>query len=174
MSASLTTFSTINMAASAGGAILAGVAAWAMMEAGVVPWKTRAALLTLVGLVLPLAGFAGIYARDWMVVAVSALMMGAFQAWLTLLYAGVADSLPSRGVAIGAAIGAFMMGLVMMLFNPVMARLMSEYGTGFAFGLSAILAAAGLLSIGLMAWLVHPDPELLPRLPKLKCKCNPV
>jgi multidrug transporter EmrE-like cation transporter len=162
MGSTLTTLSTVNMAASTAGAILAGVGAWAIMDAGVSPWKTRAALLTLFGLILPVAALAGIYAKDWILVVVSALVMGAFQGWATLLYAAVADTLPSRGVAIGAAIGALMMALVMMLFTSGLSSVMNDYGTGFAFGLMAALATAGLLCIGLLAWLVHPKPMLVP------------
>jgi ACS family hexuronate transporter-like MFS transporter len=158
MDASVSTISTINMAASAAGAILAGVAAWALMESEISPWKARAGLLTLFGVILPAAGLLGIFAKDWALVAVSAVVMGAFQAWAALLYAAVADSLPARGVCIGAAIGALMMSLVMMLFTSGLAGVMSEYGTGFALGMTAALATFGLIAISLLAWLVHPKP----------------
>jgi ACS family hexuronate transporter-like MFS transporter len=162
MGASMDTLPAINLAAAAGGAILAGGAAWAMMRAGASPWKTRAALLTLFGLILPVAAVLGIYAKDRMLMVVSALIMGAFQGWSTLLYAAVADTLPARGVGIGVAIGAFMAALVLMLMPPVLGSLTSEYGAGFGFGVSAALAAAGLLCVGLLAWLVRPKPTLLP------------
>jgi hypothetical protein len=162
MGARLTTFSTINLAASVGGAILAGAVAWAMMEAEISAWKTRAALLTLFGLILAVTGFAGIYARGWPLMVVSALLLGAFEGWSTLLYTAVADTLPARGVCIGVAIGALMMELVMMLFNLVTGSLMSEYGMGFAFGFPAALAVGGLICISLLAWLVHPKAALLP------------
>lgn len=159
--ASLTTLSIVNMAAAAGGALVAGVAALVMLRAGSSPWKTRAALLTLFGLILPVAAVWGIYARDQMVV-VSALVMGAYQGWSTLLYTAVADTLPARGVGIGAAIGALMAALVMMLSNPLLGKLTSDYGFGVAFGVSAALAAAGLLCVGLLAWLVRPKLTTLP------------
>jgi hypothetical protein len=159
---SLATLSAINVAAAAGGAILAGVAAWALMSAGSSPWKTRAALLTLFGLILPVAGFGGIYARGLMLVVVPALIIGAFQGWSTLLYAAVADALPARGVGIGAAIGALTISLVMMIASLGLGSLMSESGVGVTYGVSAALAAAGLLCIGLLAWLVRPKPTLLP------------
>ncbi|MFZ0964353.1 MAG: hypothetical protein WAO35_26100, partial [Terriglobia bacterium] len=137
------------------------VAALVMLRAGSSPWKTRAALLTLFGLILPVAAVWGIYARDQMVV-VSALVMGAYQGWSTLLYTAVADTLPARGVGIGAAIGALMAALVMMLSNPLLGKLTSDYGFGVAFGVSAALAAAGLLCVGLLAWLVRPKLTTLP------------
>ena len=160
--APLTTFSTINLAASVSGPILAGVVAWAMMEAEISAWKTRAALLTFFGLILAVTGFGGIYARGWLLAAVSALLLGAFEGWSTLLYTAVADTLPARGVCIGVAIGALMMELVMMLFNLVTGSVMNEYGMGFAFGFPAALAVGGLICISLLAWLVHPKPAILP------------
>jgi MFS family permease len=160
MSSSFATISTVNMAASMAGAILAGVGAWAIMDAGISPWKTRAALLTLFGLILPVAALGGVFAKDWTLVVVSALLMGAFQGLATLLYAAVADALPARGVAIGVAIGALMMSLVMMLLTSGLSSMMNDYGTGFMFGLMAALATAALLCIGLLAWLVHPKPML--------------
>ncbi len=160
MGGNFTTITTIDLAASAAGAILAGVGAWALMEADISPWKTRAALLTLFGLILSAAALSGIFARDWMVMVVSALVMGAFQGWSTLLYAAVADTLPARGVCIGAAIGALMMSLVMMVFTSGLAGVMNDYGTGFAFGITAALATAGLVTISLLAWLVRPKPIL--------------
>jgi MFS family permease len=156
----MTMLSTINTVATAGGALLAGGAAWAMIQAGVSPWKTRAALLTLFGLILTVAGFLGIKAADGMFVVVSALLMGAFQGWSTLLFAAVADTLPERGVGIGVAIGALIMSSLMMLAIPGLSMLTMQFGFGVAVGVSAALAAAGLLCISLLAWLIHPKPPI--------------
>jgi hypothetical protein len=133
-----------------------------LIESGFSPWKARAALLTLSGLLLTVAGFWGIFASGWMLLVVSALVMGAFESWSTILYTAVADTLPARGVAIGTAIGAVVLELAMLLFGFLIGSLRNDYGAGLTFGVSAALAAAGLLCIGLLAWLVHPKATILP------------
>jgi MFS family permease len=149
-----------NLAGTAGGAILTGLAGWAIMRAGASPWKTRAALLTLLGLLLPAAALLGIGDRE--VVFASVLVMGAFEGWSTLLYAAVADTLPARGVCIGAAIGALFIAVVLTTITPVLGSLLNEYGSAYASEILAAVAAAGLLCIGMLAWFFRPRPALPP------------
>lgn len=155
-----TTLSTINSAALAGGSILGGIAALAMMRAGASPWKARAALLTLFGLILASAALAGISARGWALVFVSGVVLGAFGGWSTLLYAGVADTLPPGGVGVGTAIGALMTALPTILFNPALVSLTSERGPGFTLGVSGVMAAGGLLCVVSLAWFRRPGMVL--------------
>jgi predicted MFS family arabinose efflux permease len=157
---SISSLSAICMAVSAGGAILAGAAAsgWAMMRNGAPPWKTRAVLLTLFGLMLSLAAAFGIYIAGWGLTVVCALIAGAFQGFLTLLYAGISDTLPTRGVSVGAAIGSLITNLSSMM-APMLFGTMMDRGssTGFALGILAGLAAAGVLCVALLAWLIRPE-----------------
>ncbi len=54
-----------------------------------------------------------------------------------------------------------MLELAMTFFDYLVASLRSDYGSSITIGISAALAAAGLLCIGLLAWLVHPETKVL-------------
>jgi hypothetical protein len=157
---SLATLSAITWTASLGGAILAGAVAWGMMRAGVRAWKTRAVLVTIVGLIMIVAASLGMGAEGGLLLGVAALTTAAFQALSTVLYAAVADLLPARGVAIGAAIGALLSASVRMGFPLVLGPFMNEFGYRSAFGVFGAAAAAGVLCVSLLAWLVRPKTEL--------------
>jgi MFS family permease len=148
-----------NWVASAAGAIAAGGAAWAMVRAGISGWKTRAALLTLLGLIMPVAIAAGTFVLEGQQQLVSPVVIGAFEGWLVLLLLAVADTLPARGVCIGVATGELVMAIMMTVSSPVLGRLMSEAGGRLAAGALAALAACGVLCVALLAWLVHPEEE---------------
>jgi MFS family permease len=157
-----TTLPAINLGAGAVGAIVAGLAAWALIRTGARPWKTRAALLTVFGVLLPLAAVGGIYAEGGALVVVSALVMALDPAWAVLLYAAVADALPARGVAIGAAVGGFVSVLSSAAAMPLLASGMGAFGTTVAFGAAAAAAGIGVLVAVLLAWLVRPEPAAAP------------
>ncbi len=166
---SINSLSVINSASAAGGAILSGAAAfvWAMMRNGTPAWKTQAVLLTLFGVTLPIAATFGIYARSWELVVVCALVVAAFQGWFTLLYAGIADTLPVRGVSAGVALGSLVMTLAAVLSPMLFGIMVARESTGLAFGISAGAAAAGVLCVALLAWLIRPESPPLPRGPVL-------
>lgn len=145
-----------NSAASSVGALAAGFAAWAMLRAGISGWKTRATLLTLLGLVMPLAILGGTFAIGGHAAIVSATIMGAFQGWSVLLIAAVADALPAQGVCVGAAIGELINVTMMAAASPLIGYLVNEYGAKLSAGATAILAACGVICITLLAWLVRP------------------
>jgi ACS family hexuronate transporter-like MFS transporter len=138
------------------GAVLSGAIAWVMMSGGFPPARTRATLLTVFGLLLPLAAVAA-YVSEWsLVVVFAALCSIAFQAWSTLLYAAVADTVPPSGVAVAVAIGALVGGLSQLLtqttlvqINPLNDRALTAIGL-------AVLAVIALLGVALPAWLVRP------------------
>jgi MFS family permease len=150
-------------AAGACGAIVAGAIAWAMMSGGVGASRTRAVLLTVTGAMLPLGALLPVVAFAggslvWPLVLM-ALCTVAYEGWCTLLYSAAADALPARGVAIGAAIGALMLGGGEWLSNMASGRLFTgEPGTGVALAFAATSALA-LLVVALLAWLVRQEPE---------------
>jgi MFS family permease len=143
---------TINLAAGACGAMGAGALAWAMISGGVGASRTRAVLLTVCG-VVPLVVIAvGTRPLPLVLVAVCSV---AYLGWTALLYAAVADTLPARGVAIGAAIGALVASLSQSLTFAA-GRLLSSEGAPLVVAASATLA---LVVVALLAWLVRQEPE---------------
>ena len=69
---------------------------------------------------------------------------------MVLLYAGVADTLPVRGVAIATAIGGLAMAIGSMIFPYAFGSIVDQFGYG-----SAFLMIGG---IGVIAWLVVSIP----------------
>ncbi len=159
--AGLAGFPAVAIGAGAAGALIAGVAAWAAMRAGASSWRARAALLTLCGVLLLIAGLWGASRSDsvWLL---SALVVGAFQAWSTLLYAAVADTLPMRGVSVGAAAGTIILAEAGLLATPWLGAMMTAGGPEAVFVVATGLAAAGLACVAVLAWFVHPGAPRRP------------
>jgi hypothetical protein len=146
------------------GAILAGGIAWAMMSGGVSASRTRAVLLTVcgamlfLGAVLPLAILPA-YGSMWPILLVGAVCTMAYMGWETLLYSAIADALPARGVAIGAAIGVLAASLGGWLVSLAAGRLLSNGADQLLLPEVAATAAIALLVVALLAWLVRQEPE---------------
>jgi MFS family permease len=151
--------STVFAAAGACGAVVAGACAWGMMSGGVSARRTRAALLTVCGAALPLVALAG-YIYGWpLALLLMAVCSVAYQGWSTLLYSAVADTLPARGVAVGAAMGALMASVSGMLVPLAWGRLSTAGGDqAISLGVAGS-AACALLVVALLAWLVRQEPE---------------
>ena len=116
-------------------------------------------LLTVCGAMLPLVALAGFISRWPFVLLLIGVGSLAYAGWSTLLYSAVAETLPARGVAIGAAIGALMASLSGMLVPVAWGRLVSAEGDQlFSLGVAAT-AALALLVVALLAWLVRQEPE---------------
>jgi sugar phosphate permease len=149
------TASALVLAAGCCGGLLAGAIACAVATSS----KKRAAMLTACGCLLPVVALSGIV-QDWRIsMALAALSFAAYQGWYTLLYSAVADTLPARGVAVAAAIGALSLGLSGIATPAVFGQLINGAG-GFqpVFPMLAATALGGLLSAGLLAWLVRMEP----------------
>jgi hypothetical protein len=146
------------IASGACGTLLAGIIAWASMNAGARAWKARAVLLTVFGCILPLAALSGLSNQRVVVIALAALSMAAYEGWATVLYCAVADTLPARGAAVAASIGALMTALGGM-FSPLAIGRIAEtdsYGTLFLFvGAAAVIGVVGVV---LLAWVVRQEP----------------
>ena len=149
----------VSPAAGMCGALAAGAIAWAMMSKSAGASRTRAVLLTVCGAMLPLVALAGFISRWPFVLLLIGVGSLAYAGWSTLLYSAVAETLPARGVAIGAAIGALMASLSGMLVPVAWGRLVSAEGDQqFSLGVAAT-AALALLVVALLAWLVRQEPE---------------
>jgi fucose permease len=71
----------------------------------------------------------------------------------------VADTLPARGVAVGAAMGALMASVSGMLVPLAWGRLSTAGGDqAISLGVAGS-AACALLVVALLAWLVRQEPE---------------
>ncbi len=145
-----------NAVASSVGAVAAGGAAWAMVQRGITAWKSRAMLLTLFGLVMPVASAGGIFIFEGHPALTSTAVMAAFEGCTVILMVAVADALPARGVCVGVAIGQLISAIMMAASYPMLGKLTEEYGLKVAAGTTAILAACGVVCIILLAWLVRP------------------
>lgn len=152
----------IGQGAGAFGAFLAGLLAWVMMRSGVSAWKSRAVLFVVFGALFPLAILGIGLTRTWTVIVVLAVVAVAYDGWGTLFYSAVADTLPARGVVIGAAVGELMSGLVWTFIFTLSFSLVGQHGFRFVFGIWAAVAVVGLLSVALLAWLVRPKQAALP------------
>ncbi len=147
-----------NSAASSVGALAAGCAAWAMVQGGITAWKSRAVLLTLLGLVMPVAILGGTFILAVHPALTSTAIMAAFEGCTVILMVAVADSLPARGVCVGVAVGELISAIMMTVSNPLLGKLTEEYASNVAAGATAIAAACGVICIALLAWLVRPQP----------------
>ena len=105
------------------GSALFGMAAWALIELGASAWKVHVALLAVCGLMLPLVGIARFLDDGPAVIFLVALSTAGVQGWSTLLYSGVANTVPARGVAVAAAVGCLTAAVGGMLIRLVMMRL---------------------------------------------------
>ena len=145
--------------AGAAGALLAGFTAWAAISSGCGVARTRAALLTACGCLLPAVALAGSMHDALAVMALAAISAAAYQGWCTLLYSAVADALPARLVAAGAALGALLSGLGSTLASGVAGRLVGSSGFPAMFLAAGVAALAGFAVVVLLAWVVPQDPE---------------
>jgi ACS family hexuronate transporter-like MFS transporter len=148
--------------AGAFGAALAGIAAWLLMFSEVRPWKARAALLTVSGCLVPLITFAGAVRQWQLAVALMALSCMAYFAWATALYSAVADTLPVRGVALAAALGALLTNVGGALAPAALSYLAQHTGYDVLLRLVGGTAALALPGVLLMAWLIPHQPEEAP------------
>jgi hypothetical protein len=137
------------------GALLAGAMAWTMMESGVSPRKTRAGILTIAGFLLPLVAVSAASGVGLVVTAILGAL--AYQAWQTMLYSCVAETLPVRGVAIGAAVGALLASGGSMLSPIAIGRIMEMASPNTVFILIGVCGAVALFVVALLAWLVRTD-----------------
>lgn len=140
------------------GALLVGLVAWIMMRGGISPSKARAVLLTACGLLLPPVAFSGGIANWEFVILLLTVSSMACQGWSTLLYSAVADTLPARSVAIGAAIGGLMVNLSGTLSPMAFGYVIQSSGYDLVFRGLGATAALALLLVALLAWLVHQEP----------------
>lgn len=153
----ITQLGIIDPAALAGGAVLAGAIAWALVNSGASAWKTRAMLLTIFGVILPLVAMLGVFSKGHVAVLfVSAAVLAAFGGWSTMLYVAVADTLPVRGVCIGAAMGGLILAVILAVAYPVFGNFMQQGGT-WILAMVGGLAAAGTLCTVSLAWVVRPE-----------------
>ncbi len=152
------TASVAVMVAGACGALLVGAVAWALMRRGISPSKTRAVLLTACGLMLPLVALVGSADKWELVILLLAVSSIGYQGWSTLLYSAVADTLPARGVAIGAALGAFMVNLSGTLWPVAFGRMIQTSGYDLVFRVLFAAAVVALVGVGLLAWFVRQEP----------------
>ncbi len=148
--------SAVPLAAGACGAILAGAIAWGMMSSGMSAWRTRAILLTV--WMPPLLARAATPTQWPLALVLIAVCSAACQGWYTLLHSAAADTLPARGVAIGAAIGALLSSVGAMLASEVWGRTVGQAGNMVLPG-AAIAAGLAVLVVALLAWLARPEPE---------------
>jgi len=155
------TVSLAVMVAGTCGALLVGVVAWALIRTGISPSKARAMLLTACGCLLPLAALTGSVGRWELVILLLALGSLGYQGWSTLLYSAVADTLPARGVVIGAALGALMVNLSGMLSPMAFGHMIQTSGYDPVFRALGVAAVVALVGVGLLAWLVRQEPSTI-------------
>ena len=149
--------STFTMAGAFSGALLAGAIACILMYAGFRPTKTRAALLTALGCLLPLVAVAGLLKMPCAVLLLSFLVMAGCYGVMTLLYAAVADTLPVRGVAVAVAIGSLMMVFSSGLSPWIMGTLKAQVGFDPLFLLVGGVGALAWLVVALPAWFIRQE-----------------
>jgi ACS family hexuronate transporter-like MFS transporter len=161
-SAETITLSLAQAAASVTGAVLAGIAALVMMQAGVDATKTRVLLLTLCGVLLPAIGLTGT-TQSWpLLLLVCTLAAAAFQAWTVLLYWGVADTLPAKGVALGAAAGALAVSVSGFVSQTLIGRLLPASGQPVVLRSIAAAALVGAIAVLATAWMLKDEPARTP------------
>jgi sugar phosphate permease len=136
-----------------GGALLAGVIACILTYVGVRPAKTRAALLTACGCVLPLVAVVGLLKMPFAVVLLGFLVMAGYYGVVTLLYWAVADTLPVRGIGIAVAVGS----LMMIPGSWIIGTLRAQVGFEAVFLLAGFLGAAAWLVVALPAWFIRQE-----------------
>ena len=143
------------------GALLAGglaaVAAHSGMSPSLSASRTRAILLTAFGLLLPAVALAGNAGKWEFAILFAAVSSMAYQGWATLLYSAIADTLPSRGVAAGAAFGALALHLSSLVSPAIFGQVIQRNGYSLVFLMITATAALSLLIVGLLAWLVPQE-----------------
>jgi hypothetical protein len=139
------------------GAMLAGLIAWAVVSGGSRPSRVRAILLTVFGCLLPAIALAGLGDR-WALVGAFVSQIAYF-GWSALLYWAVADTLPARGVVVGAAIGGLMLALSGTGASPAFAWIVETQGYGVLFLAVGGVAAVGVAGVLLLAWLVREPAD---------------
>lgn len=132
------------------GALFSGVIACVLIYIFRKSSKIRAAVLTVCGLLLPLTGLIRYVQGQVTITLLSFFAMAGCFGIMVLLYAGVADTLPVRGVAIATAIGGLAMAIGSMIFPYAFGSIVDQFGYG-----SAFLMIGG---IGVIAWLVVSIP----------------
>jgi len=155
---------SMSMAAALGGAagaVLAGVCAWGMLQNGAAAWKVRAQLLPAFGGLLPVVALIAFVTQLEVAMAVSVLVSVAYHGFAVLLYWAVADTLPARGVAVGAAIGALVTAVNSLVAPSVFGYFAySSAGYPLLFAALALSGAMAALIVGLLAWFVRPQPAV--------------
>jgi predicted MFS family arabinose efflux permease len=144
--------------AGAAGALLIGLAAHQIMRTGITASRTRAALLTLCGCLLVAVGLTRYAGTAAVTVGLLSFVSAAYLGWSVLLYTAVADTMPERGVAVGAAIGGFFANLSAVTAPVIIANSARSGNYQSALTVLAILAAIGALTVGILSWLVHQEP----------------
>jgi sugar phosphate permease len=144
-------FNAIQFAGIAG-ALLAGGIAWTLMDAEQRIPRMRAILLAIFGCLLLTVAPIGRADQKPLIVIGCALTMLAYNGWSTLLYSGVADTLPAGGVAIGAAIGAILTSLAGIFGNRYISAFAERWGYPTVLEASAAVAAIGVIGVLAIAW----------------------
>jgi len=136
------------------GAVLTGVIAWALQSAAMTGARARAMLLTLCGLVLPLAAVIT-HVSTWpLVLLLVALCSAAYYAWVTLLHAAVADTVSLSAVAVAAALGAVSANLG----GSISSQLLNTESYATLAGIAGATGALALIIVALTAWLSQSEP----------------
>ena len=136
------------------GAVLAGVIASALQSATMTAARVRAMLLTLCGLVLPLAAVITHVAAWPLVLLLVALCSAAYYAWVTLLHSAVADTVSLAAVAVVAALGAVSANLG----GAISSQVLNTESFATLAGIAGATGTLALIIVALTAWLSRTEP----------------
>jgi ACS family hexuronate transporter-like MFS transporter len=169
-----TKLNVLMTAGSLGGALLSGGIACVLIYLGLSSSRTRAFLLTACGCLLPFVALAGLLKMPWVILMLSGLVMVGYFGVTTLLYTAVADTLPSRGVAIAMAVGGLAMTPSYMLLPPASGYVIEQLGYGPLFLIGGGVGALAWLVVSLPAWFIkQPDADMaVPRVAGVPPQCG--